>query len=155
MVFPPEVETIAPDAYPQMLSRPNAARALQALRAPATAEKAAQVMADFAAPMREAVAILAGDLEQAGADTIAIHTTAHEIRGCAGPAGLAVTGRIADGLCRYLDEAGRMGRAADPTLVGLHVSAIIRGARGAESEQLISDTVAQELAVLVARRLDA
>ena len=37
---PPAVQFIAPDSYPQMLSKPRAARALHTLRTPETAAKA-------------------------------------------------------------------------------------------------------------------
>jgi hypothetical protein len=78
---------------------------------------------------------------------------AHEIRGMAETAGLVTTGRIADILCRYMDDMERIKKPLDLTLVALNVSAIGRAARAEDDDADMGDAVATELAALVARRL--
>jgi chemotaxis protein histidine kinase CheA len=87
------------------------------------------------------------------ADIGAIFEQAHEIRGLAGNAGLAATGRIANGLCRYLDAVGRANLGAERSLVTLHLEAIARAAHADDEATRLGDTVANELANLVERKL--
>ena len=102
---------IMPGAYP-VLSRKAALRLLHALRDPEIVSAAARVVADKAEELRLAVLAHVDRIADAAraADPVATYEQAHEIRGLAGNAGLAATGRIANGLCRYLDALGRAGR---------------------------------------------
>src|SRR5437870_241108 len=120
------VQLIPPDAYPQMLSKPRAARALYTLRAPETAAKAQVAMEAAMPPMRAAVLQYVEEMEQAGGDMTRLFEAAHEIRGFAETAGMITTGRIAEVLCRYMDDIMRFGRPMDATIVALHVTAIAR-----------------------------
>jgi hypothetical protein len=135
-----------------MISKQNAARAMQGLRSAITSVRANQAMEDSAAPMRAAVLRYIDALEDAGGDIPAVFEIVHEIRGCAETAGLSATGRIAESLCRYLDEMERAQRAADPAIVSLHVSAAIRSARTEETDQSLSEKVAAGLSALVGKK---
>lgn len=146
-------QLITPDAYPQMLGRPAAARALQTLFSPRTAEMAARAMQACIVPMRAAIMGYVAELEAPGTDMTGVHETVHEIRGFAENAGLVTTGRIADILCRYMDDMRRAGKPLDSHIVTLHVAAIARAARAEEDDAAMGDVVAAELAALVARRL--
>ncbi len=87
------------------------------------------------------------------ADLVTIFEQAHEIRGLAGNAGLVATGRIANGLCKYLDAIERAEYASDRELVVLHLEAIARAARAEDEATRLGDAVANELAALVDRKL--
>ena len=146
-------EIIAPDAYPQMVSKQNVARVIQTLRSSQVAANA-QAATDAQVPaMRAAILEYVGELENAQGDMAKIFETAHEIRGFAETAGLVTTGRIADILCRYMDDMERIKKPVDLTLVALNVSAIGRAARAEDGDVAMGDAVAAELAALVARRL--
>jgi hypothetical protein len=147
------VQLIGPDAYPQMLSKPQAARALSTLRSSETAAKAQVAMEAAIAPMRAAILQYVEDMEQAGGDMRKLFEIAHEIRGFAETAGLITTGRIAEILCRYMDDMERIGKPCDATIVALHASAIARAARAEDDNVRMGEVVAAELAALVARRL--
>ncbi len=86
-------------------------------------------------------------------DVAAMFEQAHEIRGLAGNAGLSATGRIANVLCTYLDATRRMDVAPDRTLVALHLESIARAAHAEDEATRLGDTVANELAALVERKL--
>ena len=144
---------IAPDAYPQMMSKQNAARAMQSLRSSETAGKAQAAMAAAVPPMRAAILKYVDELEDAGADMAKVFEKVHDIRCFAETAGLITTGRIADILCRYMDDMERIKRPLDAPIVALHVSAIARAARAEEDDVRMGEVVATELAALVARRL--
>ena len=148
-----QAQVISPDAYPQMMSRQDGARAMQSLRSSQTMEKAQAAM-DAAVPaMRNAILQYVGELEEAGSDMRQIFDTVHEIRGFAETAGLVTTGRIAEILCRYMDDMERLGKAVDGHLVALHVSAIARAARAEDDDVRLGEVVAEELAALVAKKL--
>lgn len=145
---------IMPGAYPVL--PPNiASRLLRALRDPEIVAGAARVIAEKAEDLRIAVLAhvdLIVDPGRAG-DPAAIYQQAHEIRGLAGNAGLIATGRIANGLCGYLDAVDRAGKPPDRELVALHLEAIARAARAEDDATRLGDTVAGELAALVAKKL--
>ena len=149
----PPVQIIAPDSYPQMLSKPRAARALHTLRTPETAAKAQAAMEAAMPAMRAAILQYVQEMEQAGGDMTKLFEAAHEIRGFAETAGMVTTGRIAEVLCRYMDDIARFGRPLDTTIVALHVTAIARAARAEDDNVRTGAAVAQELAALVAKRL--
>jgi len=104
-------------------------------------------------PMRVAILRYVDELEQAGADMTLLFAKAHEIRGFAATAGLTTTGRIAEILCRYMDDMARIAKPLDATIVALHASAIARAARAEHDDVRMGEIVAGELAALVARRL--
>ncbi len=146
--------TIPPNAYPQMTSA-AAMSLLQALRDPKVAAAAGCIIADKAEELRHAVFGHVDRMEIAARDfdIAAIFEQAHEIRGLAGNAGLNATGRIANGLCRYLDAAGRASHKPERTLVALHLEAIARAARAEDEATRLGDAVANELATLVDKKI--
>jgi hypothetical protein len=149
-----KAQFITPDAYPQMLEKGGAARALRSLRSPQTALKAAMAMEACVVPMRAAVLQYVGEMEKSVADLVRIFDIAHEIRGLAETAGLITMGRISDLLCHYMDETRRMGREPEATIVTLHVAAIGRAARAEEDDIGMGAVVTAELSALVCRRLN-
>jgi hypothetical protein len=151
--LPNGAQFIEPDAYPQMLSKPAVARALLALRSAETAAKAQVAMQAAVPPMRAAILAYVEDMEAAGNDLKKLFAIAHEIRGFAETAGMITTGRIAEILCRYMDDMERIGKPLDTTIVALHASAIARAARAEDDDVRMGEKVAAELAALVARRL--
>ena len=148
-----QAQMIAPDAYPQMMSKQDAARAMRTLHSAQTAVRAAMAMEASIAPMKAAVLQYIAEMENAGADMRKIFECVHEIRGFAETAGLVTTGRIAEILCRYMDDMERLGKPLDAHLVELHVSAIARAARAETDDLALGEMVAAELAALVARKL--
>ena len=148
-----QAQIIAPDAYPQMLSKPNAARAIETLRSAQTAANAQAAIAAQVPALRAAILEYVEALENAQGDMTIVFEKAHEIRGFAESVGLITTGRIADILCRYMDDMERIKKPLDTTLVALNVSAIGRAARAEGNDVAMGDAVAQELAALVAKRL--
>jgi hypothetical protein len=147
------VRFIAPDSYPQIMGRQEAARAMRTLRSAETAARAQVAMEASIPPMRAAILGYVDEMEQAAGDMKKLFEIAHEIRGFAETAGLITTGRIAEILCRYMDDMTRMGKPFDTTIVALHASAIARAARAEEDDVRMGEVVAAELAALVARRL--
>jgi len=145
---------IMPGAYP-VFSRKTASGLLHALRDPEITAAAARVIASKAEELRIAVLAHVDRIGKAAraADPVATYEQAHEIRGLAGNAGLTATGRIANGLCKYLDAINRAGRQPDQELVALHLEAIARAAHAEDEATRLGDTVANELAVLVDKKL--
>jgi len=151
--LPKGVQMIEPNAYPQMMSKPQAVRALLTLRSHETAAKAHVAMQAALPPMRAAILQYVDDLEQAAGNLRRQFEIAHEIRGFAENAHMITTGRIAEILCRYMDDMERLGKNWDAAIVALHTSAIARAARAEEDDVRMGEVVAAELAALVARRL--
>jgi hypothetical protein len=148
-----KVQLIPPDAYPQMVSKAQAANLARTLRSNVTAVTASRVIDESGESLRDAVRGYVGELEEAGMDFAVLSDKAHEIRGFAETAGMLSTGRIADGLCRYFDDAEQAGVHPEPAVVALHVSAIGRTARDSDSLSQMNDVVARELALLAGRKL--
>ncbi|HEY2008556.1 MAG TPA: hypothetical protein VGH23_06190 [Rhizomicrobium sp.] len=146
-------QIIAPDAYPQLINKQTAVRALDMLRSAQTAAKAQAAIEAQTPAMRAAILEYVEALEQAQGDMTLVFEKAHDIRGFAESAGLVTTGRIADILCRYMDDMERAKRPLDAVLVALNISAIGRAARAEDKDVAMGDAVAQELAALVAKRL--
>jgi hypothetical protein len=146
-------QIIPPDAYPQMLGKQESQRALKVLASQRTAELAARAMHASIAPMRAAILNYVQELETAGGNMASVHAKVHDIRCFAETAGLVTTGRIADILCRYMDDMERTGKPLDTHIVTLHVAAIARAARAEDDDTAMGDVVAAELAALVSRRL--
>ena len=148
-----KAQFIPPDAYPQMVSKAQAANIARTLRSNVTAVTATRVIEDSGEMLREGVRGYVGELEKAGMDFSLLSEKAHDIRGFAETAGMFSTGRIADGLCRYFDDAARAGVPPDTAVVVQHVSAISRSARDPDAMSQMNDMVARELAVLAGRKL--
>ncbi|MBU6298345.1 MAG: Hpt domain-containing protein [Alphaproteobacteria bacterium] len=146
--------TIAPGAYPTFTAA-DAVRLSLALRDPATTAKAARIIASKADELRIAVLTHVDRLEAAArlSDLDTVFEQAHEIRGLAGNAGLIATGRIANVLCKYLDTIDRAGGKPERSVVVLHLEAITRAAQAEDEATRLGDAVADELALLVEKRL--
>ncbi|MDE2182375.1 MAG: hypothetical protein KGJ78_05085 [Alphaproteobacteria bacterium] len=151
---PAAATMIQPGAYPVMSSA-AAMGLMRALRDPETSLAAARVIADHAAELRTAVLAHIDRVEEVAQilDPAAIYEQAHEIRGLAGNAGLAATGRISNVLCRYLDAVMRAGKAPQRGVVALHLEAIARAAHAEDEATRLGDAVANELSQLVDRKL--
>ena len=145
---------IPPGVYPVFTGK-VASHLSQALRDPEVVAKAARIIAHKAEDMRIAVLGHVDRMEEAvrTSDLTTTFEQAHEIRGLAGNAGLAATGRIANGLCKYLDASERAGRTPDQALVVLHLEAIARAAHAEDEATRLGDTVVNELAVLANKKL--
>lgn len=151
--MPKRPQIIPPEAYPQLVTKSEAADTARVLRSPAAARRGAKVIEQQRESLSAAVHDLADDLENAGGAHDLVLQAAHEIRGLGESAGLAAAGRIADGLCHYVDEMQRCALRPDPNIVDLHVNAILRATRNERERGAISEAVARELAALVAHRL--
>lgn len=149
----PAPQFISPEAYPQLMSRADAARAMTTLRSAQVAVKAGVAMEAAVPPMRAAILQYVDELEAVAGDMAGVFDKVHEIRGFAETAGLVSAGRISEILCRYMDELARLGRPLDPTIVALHIGAIANAARAEEDNVKMGEIVADELAALVARKL--
>lgn len=146
-------QMIAPDAYPQMVSKAQAQLLSQALRSAATEAQANRVIEDNAENLRGAVLDYVEQMERAGSALDVISDKAHEIKGFADTAGLPATARIAEGLCNYLEECDAAKITPDGPVVALYVSAVARSARDSGRETQTSNKVANELAALAALKL--
>ena len=148
-----KAQIIPPDSYPQMMSKSDAIRISRALRAPNAIQKGNRAVEDASPILRQGVRDHVQALEAAAGDLPLTYEKAHQIRGFAETAGLAAAGRIADGLCAYLDEMGMLAAAPDPDVIAVHVSAIARAAFAEDEAIRMGDVVAMELAVLVDLKL--
>ena len=144
---------IPPEAYPQMVSRSDAAKMIRALRSGDTVARGTKAIQNAGPVLREAVRDYVRELEDAIGDYEITADKAHEIRGFAETAGLRATGRIANGLCRYFEEMRKLGAPPDAAVIALHVSAIVRAANAEDEASRMSDVVAKELAALVSHKL--
>jgi len=155
MTKQPVAEIVPAENYKPLLPKDRQNAALASLRSSATLAKASRVIAQRTAQLRAAVLGMIAQMETAarGGDWPAAFAAAHEVRGLAGTAGLSATGRIANGFCHYLDAIQRLGAAPDTAVVGLHIDAVVRSARTEDETARHGDTVAAELAALVARKL--
>jgi HPt (histidine-containing phosphotransfer) domain-containing protein len=148
-----KAEMIAPDAYPQMMSKAQSALLSQTLRSAVTEVKAVRVIEESAETLREALLVYVEEMEAAGQDHGLVSDKAHEIKGFADTAGLPATARLAEGLCHYLEKIHEMDAAPDATVIALHVSAIGRATRDSDHGGWAGDAVTSELAALSARKL--
>jgi len=123
------------------------------LRSQETIQHGNRVIEDASQALREGVRDYVRALETVIGDHRQTYEKAHEIRGFAETAGLAATGRIADGLCGYFDEMEKLGAEPDRNVITLHVSAIARAAYAEDEAIRMGNMVAKELATLVQRKL--
>jgi hypothetical protein len=130
-------------------------QAVTKLRSPETLARAGRIIALKNAELRGAVLLLIAQMEDAvrAQDWPAVYDATHEIRGMAGTADLGATGRIANGLCHYLDAMTRLGHTPEAAVASLHLDAVLRSARTKDDTARHGDAVAQQLAELVARKL--
>ena len=110
---PAKAQIIAPDAYPQMMSKPrrgprHAGLALRPRPRPRRKWRWKPPCRPCAPPSCN----MSTSWKQAAGDMRQLFDKAHEIRGFAETAGLITTGRIAEILCRYMDDMTRIGQAA-------------------------------------------
>lgn len=143
-------DPIPPESYPQPMNRREAARAAAALRRPALVARAEQSLKAQAAPMRVAVQNYVEALAEANGNVQLISDLVHEIRGLATTAGLPVTGRICESLLQHMEQEDSRGK-----IMALHVEAIVRAASSEPEKASVSEEVATNLAVLVARQRQA
>src|SRR6202012_4499848 len=123
MATPAGPALIAVDEYPAMLTATGAAQFLTKLASPETAQRAARMIELRRNELCDAVLEYIRQLEGAAAtaDLPDIFGQAHEIRGLAATAGMEAAGRIADGLCRYLEAYREQKSDVDPAGIALHV----------------------------------
>jgi hypothetical protein len=148
-----KAQIIPPDFYPQMVSKSDAANISRVLRSSETLARGARVIEEAGVQLREGVRDYVRELENAIGDHEITFDKAHEIRGIAETAGLKATGRIADGLCGYLEGMTKLNTAPDTAVVMLHISAIVRAAHAEDEASRMGDVVAKELAALVNHKL--
>ncbi len=148
-------EFVSAASYPSLLPGGARKQAMAKLQSSETLAKASRVIAMRTAELRGAVLALVDRLEAAmqDGDLASVFAATHEIRGLADTVGLTATGRIANGLCHYLDSAQQIDMAPDAAIVHLHVDAVIRSARTEDDAARHGEEVAAQLAALVARRL--
>lgn len=148
-------EFVSSEKYKTLLPKAGRKQAMSALRSSEMLAKASRVIAMKTAELQAAVLDQVTQMETAARtqDWPEVFAAAHEIRGLAGTAGLSATGRIANGLCHYLDAVERAGTPPDATILALHLDAIVRSARTANDTARHGDAVAQQLSALVARKL--
>ena len=130
-----DAELIEPEDYPQMVSKRDGLRCMQTLQSDRVALKAKTAMASYTPMLRDAIIEYVEALEEAGNfDLTQIFAIAHEIRNFAANAGMGTAGRVAENLCRYMDEMERVKKPVDPAIVTLHVAAIAPAARAEEDD---------------------
>ena len=140
---------------PPLLSEGGRKQAMAKLKSSDTLAKATRIIAMRTAELRGAVLALIEQLEDAmrAQDWPSVFAATHEIRGIAGTAGLSATGRIANGLCHYLDSIAQLGLLPDAAIANLHLDAVIRSARTEDDAARHGDAVVELLSALVARKL--
>jgi hypothetical protein len=151
------VSMIPASRYPAVLRGTAATEFSRFLRSDEGAERAQRVIVSRKGEMRVVVFGYIGRLaaaERCG-DSKAVFAEAHEIRGIAETAGLTATGRIADGLCRYLDAAKTRGCTADASVIALHVESISRAASAEDEATKLGGRVIAELSMLAVLKLDS
>jgi hypothetical protein len=148
-------EVVPADRYKPLLPKGRREAALAMLRSGETLAKAGRMVAMRRAELRDAVLDLVDqmDLTARGGDWPAAFAAAHEIRGLAATAGLTATGRIANGLCQYLDAVEMLRAVPDAAVAGLHIDAIVRSARTEDDTARHGNAVAEQLSALVSRKL--
>lgn len=154
---PSRAVLIGADQYPAVLAGEDAAKFLRKLASPETAQRAARIIELRRDELCDTVLDYIRQLESAATtrNLSDIFRQAHEIRGLAATAGMDAAGRIADGLCQYLDASGERQSETDPAVIALHVDAIVRASTSSGEARKFGGRVAVELGALVARRLGA
>jgi chemotaxis protein histidine kinase CheA len=153
----PAAEIVPVSDYPAMLTPAAAAEFVRLIASPDAKQRVTNAVDLRRDMLGGAVRGYVGDLEKAVADNDmkAIFDIAHEIRGLAGTAGLETSGKIADGLCKYIDAADRLAAPVETPVVALHIDAIARAASAAAEAKTHGARVAAELNTLVTHKLQA
>lgn len=146
---------ISPSSIPPLLRPSDVKEFAKAASNPELVRRANGVIAAKSSEIAHAVTGYVFKLEAAAraGEMEALYDEAHEIRGLAETAGLVAAGRIANGLCRYLDEMKRIGVAPDPSLVTVHVEAIARATRATDEATKLGAAVTAELAKVTAHKI--
>jgi Hpt domain len=152
-----KAEIVAAKDYPAMLDEKAATEFLRMMARSDTAKR-----------MNNAVEVRRGEISGAvrgyvqqlavaasGGDLKTLFKLAHEIRGLAGTGGLEATGKIADGLCKYIDTASQLDATPESSIIALHIDAIARASSKNAEAKTYGERVATELGMLVARKLQA
>ncbi|HXL99112.1 MAG TPA: Hpt domain-containing protein [Rhizomicrobium sp.] len=150
-----KVEFIDAKSYPPVVRACDAASFVTLLKGDDAQRRAGRAVLARTSQLRDAVLDYVTGLERAArdGDDAAAFDRAHEIRGLGGTVGLVAAGRIANGLCIYLDVMRRRAQRADGPVVALHVDAIARAAQALDDATRLGEKVALELASLVAHKL--
>lgn len=148
-------EIVPPASYPRTIRLCDMAEFLATLKSKAMQKHLSRVIAAKRQELGEVVRASIARLDEAAraSDMHAAYAEAHDIRGLAALAGFNASGRIADGLCFYLDTLSRAGRDADANIVGLHVGSIARAAYAEDEATRLGTEVDDELRALVRLRL--
>ena len=152
---PSDVEMIPVDAYPQVLARLDAAQFVMTLKSDHVKERVGHVIKAGRHALSDAVRVAAGRLDGLArdGDMPAVLAEAYEIRSLSETAGLTASGRIADGLCLYLNGIAKTKTPADPAIVSLHVDAIVRAAHARDEATRLGTQVTEQLRALVHDKL--
>lgn len=152
-----KAEFVAVKDYPTMLDEKAAAAFLRVMGRSDTSRQMDRAIELRREDISLAVRGYVDELAAAGAngDLKKIFEHAHEIRGLAATGGLMAGGKIADGLCKYIDAASRLGAATEPAIIALHIDAIARACSTSEEAKKHGEQVANELSALVERRFQA
>jgi len=150
-------EFIQNDCYPPVMTARATSEFLGMLKSDAMLSRLDRAAAARCHELADVVREGSRRLEDAArlGDMQTVFDEAHEIRGLAGNAGLAASGRIADGLCAYLSAMTQANAAIDAGVVGLHVGSISRAANTRDEATRLGTEVDKELRALVKRRLSA
>ena len=152
-----KAQIVAVKDYPAMLTEEAAAEFTRTFANPETKQRASRVIEQRREVLSSAVRDYIKVLEKAmdKGDMKPVYAQSHEIRGLAANAGLEAVGRIADGLCKYIDAAQSLDAPLEKPVVALHIDAICRAASAVQDAKTHGARVATELGVLVARKLQA
>ncbi len=156
LILPSGAEVIKAADYPPVMRSIEAAQFLAHLRSEEIQKRGEHAIAASRDALRDAVHLYVRNLEEAchAFNVAELYAQAHEIRGLAETAGLGAAGRISSGLCRYLDALTDTAITPDGPTVHLHVKAIGRATRAHDEANALINTVADQLTVLVIRKLE-
>jgi len=152
---PKRASITPPSDYPALLDETAAAEFLRAIGSAEVTQRAARAVdvrrGELGAAVKSYVTALSGAAQRG--DCKKVFALAHEIRGIAGTAGLEAAGRIADGLCRYIDAAQRFDATIETSILAIHIDAIASAATANSDSAALGNRVASELGELVSRKL--
>ena len=150
-------EIISTDRWPPLMTARASAEFLEMLKSEALKRRLDCAVAARRHELADVVRQGVRRLDDAARDgnMRSVFDEAHEIRGLAGNAGLSASGRIADGLCAYLDAVTQADASVDGGVVGLHVGSIARAANARDEATRLGTEVDKALRALVRRRLSA
>src|SRR5690242_18424781 len=156
--MPTEKAQIVPvTEYPAMLDEKAAAEFVRVMASKDTSKRMNTTIDQRRGEISGAVRRYIEELSAAATagDLKSVFDRAHDIRGLAGTGGLDAAGKIADGLCKYIDAIERLGATAETPVIALHIDAIARAASTSAEAQKHGPQVAAELGALVEHKLNA